>query len=202
MTRPLFVLPMLLLLAAGVSVPVAIGNFNTATLPPLTKVERSLPHGDMTKQVEDMLASGQCKLPGQNKGRFDISVPYAIRLDKTGTATKIVVHDVGCQQLSMLAAKVVAAQAGRGDFKITPGAAEQWFGSDVYFKVGEPKMGEAVENPDKVSCKSQPVVGSRIRQTRLCLTAAGWAQYEKDRQQLGRDVRNAGECRGGSCAGQ
>lgn len=195
-------LPMLLLLAAGASVPVAIGNFNTTTLPPLTKVERSIPHGDMTKQVEDMLASGQCKLPGQNKGRFDVSVPYAIRLDGTGAATKIVVHDVGCQQLSLLAAKVVAAQAGRGDFKVAPGAVEQWFGSDVYFKMGEPSIGEALKNPDKVSCKSALIVGSRLRTRRTCLTAAQWAQYEKDRQELGRDIRRAGECAGNTTCAQ
>ena len=157
----------------------------------------------MTKQVQDLLVSGQCHIPGQPKDRFDLSVPYAIRLDGTGAATKIVVHDVGCQQLSMLAAKVVVAQAARGDFKMEPGAAEQWFGSDVYFKMGEPSIGEAVKNPDKVSCKSQPVVGSRLRTKRLCMTATQWAQYEKDRQELGRDIRRAGECAGhGSCSSQ
>jgi len=201
MSNPLYALPMLLLLAADAGVPVAIGNFKTASLPPLTKVEPSLPHGDMTKQVQDLLVSGQCKIPGQPKDRFDLTVPYAIRLDATGAATKVVVQDVGCQQLSMLAAKVVVAQAARGDFKVTPGATEQWFGSDVYFKMGEPSFGEAVENPDKVSCKSEPILGSRIRTKRLCLNAAQWAQYEKDRQQLGRDIRNAGECAGNaSCS--
>ena len=203
MAHLLSALPLLALLAADAGVPVAIGNFKTATLPPLTKVERSLPHGDMTKQVQDLLTSGQCHIPGQPKDRFDLSVPYAIRLDGTGAATKVVVHDVGCQQLSMLAAKVVVAQAARGDFKVTPGAVEQWFGSDVYFKMGEPKIGEAVENPDKVSCKSKPVLGSRIRQNRLCMTAAQWALYEKDRQERGRYIRRAVECAGAtSCTSQ
>jgi hypothetical protein len=203
MAHLLTALPLLALLSSDAGVPVAIGNFKTATLPPLTKVERSLPHGDMTKQVQDLLTSRQCQIAGQPKDRFDISVPYAIRLDGTGAATKIVVHDVGCQQLSMLAAKVVVAQAARGDFKVTPGAAEQWFGSDVYFKMGEAKSGEAIANPDKVSCKSEPILGSRIRTKRLCLTAAQWVQYEKDRQQLQRDIRNAGECAGNaSCTSQ
>ena len=203
MAHLLSALPLLALLASDAGVPVAIGNFKTASLPPLTKVERSLPHGDMTKQVQDLLVSGQCKIPGQPKDRFDLSVPYAIRLDSTGAATKVVVHDVGCQQLSMLAAKVVVAQAARGDFKVAPGSAEQWFGSDVYFKMGEPSMGEAVANPDKVSCKSEPILGSRLRTKRLCMNAAQWVQYEKDRQQLGRDIRNAGECGGNaSCSSQ
>lgn len=202
MAHPLTALPLLLLVAAGADVPVAIGKFQTTSLPPLTKVERSLPHGDMTKQVEDLLAQGQCSLPGQPKGRFDLAVPYAIRLDANGVATKVVVDDVGCQQISMLVAKVVVAQASRGDFKVTPGQTEQWFGSDVYFKMGEPSIGEAIKNPDKVSCKSSPIVGSRLRTKRVCLTAAQWAQYEKDRQQLGRDIRNAGECAGNSSCSQ
>ena len=183
-------------------VPVAIANFQTAALPMLTKVERTLPHADMTKRVEDMLASGQCKLAGQNKGRFDVVVPYAIRLDGNGIATKVVVHDLGCKSMEMLVAQIVVAQASRGDFKVAPGVGERWFGSDVYFKVGEPSSYQALANPDKVSCKSSIVLGSRIKSNRVCKTAADWAIYDKDRAQLGRDIRNAGECAGNKSCSQ
>ena len=192
---------LLALVFAAAEVPVAIGNFKTANLPPLTRVERTLPHADMTKQVEGMLASGECKLTGQSKGRFDVVVPYAIRLNGSGIATKVVVQDLGCKSMEMLVAKIVAAQANRGDFKVTPGAADQWFGSDVYFKIGEPSSAQALANPDKVSCKSSPQLGSRIKTNRVCKTAAEWVIYDKDRAQLGRDIRNAGECAGNrSCS--
>ncbi len=183
--------------AASPGVPVAIGNFKTASLPPLTKVERVLPHWEMTKRVQAMLATRQCDLQGQRPERFDLTVPYAIKLDSAGKPSKVVVHETGCRPLSMLVAQIVVAQAARGDFKMKPGAAEQWFGSDVYFKMGEPTAFAAMANPDKVSCKAFPVVGSRVRVNRVCKTAAEWAVYDKDRQELGRDLRNAGECVGG-----
>lgn len=184
------------LLAGSPGVPVAIGNFQTASLPPLTKVERALPHSDMTKRVQKLLASGECRLQGQRPERFDVIVPYAIRLDSAATATKVVVHETGCQPLSMLVAQIVVAQAARGDFKMRPGAAEQWFGSDVYFKMGEPTPHAAVINPDKVSCKTTPKVGSRLQVNRDCKTAAQWAVHDKERQQLSRDLRDAGKCTG------
>lgn len=184
------------LLAASPGIPVAIGNFETATLPPLTKVKRALPHSDMTKRVQQMLASGQCYLKGQRPERFDVIVPYAIRLDSAGTATKVVVHETGCQPLSMLVAQIVVAQAARGDFKKKPGAGEQWFGSDVYFKMGEPTPFAAIVDPDKVSCKTTPKVGSRLQVNRDCKTAAQWAVHDKERQQLGRDIRDGGVCTG------
>ena len=192
---------LLVLVIAAAEVPVAIGNIKTASLPPLTRVERTLPHADMTKRVEGMLASGECKLSGQSKGRFDIVVPYAIRLDGSGIATKVVVQDLGCKSIEMLVAQIVSAQASRGDFKVAPGVVDQWFRSDVYFKIGEPTSAQAMANPEKVSCKSSPQLGSRIKTNRVCKTAAEWVIYDKDRAQLGRDIRNAGECAGNrSCS--
>lgn len=194
MARPLYILPLLALTAAAGGVPVAIGNFDLSTLPNLTKVDRILPHADMTKRVDDMLARKQCTIKGQFKGHFDITVPYAIRLDSTGAATKVVVGDMGCQPLSMLVGQIVVAQAARGDFKAKPGG--EWYSSDVYFRMGEQKIGEAIANPNKVRCKSTPVLGSRLKFNRVCKTAAEWALHEKDMDQLGRDIRNAGACAG------
>jgi hypothetical protein len=201
MAHPLTIAPLLVLLAASGGVPVAVGNFDISTLPNLAKVERTLPHADMTKRVDDMLASKQCTIKGQYKGRFDIVVPYAIQMDSSGTATKVVVSDLGCQPLSMLVAKIVVAQAARGDFKPKPGVPTEWYSSDVYFRMGEQKIGEALADPNKVRCKSTPVLGSRLKVNRVCKTAAEWALHEKDMDQLGRDIRNSGACAGNpSCA--
>jgi len=178
-----------------VGVPVAIADFRTAGLPPLIKVERSMPRAEMTKRVEDILQSRQCTIEGQQAGNFDVVVPFAILMGADGIARKIVVDKLGCNPVEMLVAQIVVAQASRGDFVVNPGRTEQWFGSDVYFKNSEPSIGEALEDPNKVTCKSSPKLGSRVSVNRMCKTAAEWRLYEQDRQQLGRDIRNAGECR-------
>ncbi len=181
-----------------VGVPVAIADFRTAGLPPLIKVERSMPRAEMTKRVEDILQSRQCTIEGQQAGNFDVVVPFAILIGADGIARKIVVDKLGCNPLEMLVAQIVVAQAARGDFVVKPGNTEQWFGSDVYFKNSEPSVGEALKEPNKVTCKSSPKLGSRLIVNRTCKTAAEWRSYEQDRQQLGRDIRNAGECVGRS----
>jgi len=186
--------------SAGV-VPVAIADFRTAALPPLIKVERSIPRAEMTKRVEDILRSRQCTIQGQQAGNFDVVVPFAILLGADGVAKKVVVDKLGCNSVEMLVAQIVVAQAARGDFVVKPGRTEEWFGSDVYFKNKEPSMGEALKDPNKVTCKSSPKLGSRLNVNRTCKTAAEWRLYEQDRQQLGRDIRNAGECRGNANCG-
>jgi len=178
-----------------VGVPVAIADFRTAGLPPLIKVERSMPRAEMTKRVEDILQSRQCTIEGQQAGSFDVVVPFAILIGADGIARKIVIDKLGCNPVEMLVAQIVVAQASRGDFVVKPGRTEQWFGSDVYFKNSEPSIGEALKEPNKVTCKSSPKLGSRVSVNRTCKTAAEWRVYEQDRQQLGRDIRNAGECR-------
>lgn len=181
---------------AAQNVPVAIGNFETATLPPLIKIDRQLPHATMTKRVEEIIKNRECTLSGQSSEKFDIVVPFAILLAVDGTAKKVVVHDTGCHPLTILVAEVVVSQAARGDFVIPEGKADQWFGSDVYFKSGEPTIGEALKDPDKVSCKSSPKLGSRLSVNRVCKTAAEWAAYETDRQQLRRDISASARCGG------
>ncbi len=176
-------------------VPVAIADFQKASLPALTKVESKLPHASMTKDVEDILKSRKCTIRGQRAVNFDVVVPFAVLLGPGGVAKKVVVNDLGCNEVERLVAKIVVAQAARGDFVVKPGRTEQWFGSDVYFKNSEPSIGEALKEPNKVTCKSSPKLGSRVSVNRMCKTAAEWRVYEQDRQQLGRDIRNAGECR-------
>ncbi len=77
---------------------------------------------------------------------------------------------------------------------VKPGRTEVWFGSDVYFKNSEPSIGEALRDPNKVTCKKSPKLGSRLSVNRTCKTAAEWRLFEQDRQQLGRDIHNAGQC--------
>jgi hypothetical protein len=184
-------------------VPVAVGDVRAATLPQLIKVDRYLPHATMTKRVEEMLKKHECTISDQRSDKFDVVVPYAILLGDNGTVEKIVVQDTACQPLTMLVAEVVVSRAARGDFIVPDGRINQWFGSDVYFKNVEPTASEVAADPGKVTCKSSPKLGSRLSVNRVCKTAAEWAAYDKDRQQLKRDIGNSGACLGNkSCSSE
>ncbi len=176
-------------------VPVAIADFQKASLPALTKVESKLPHASMTKDVEDILKSRKCTIRGQRAVNFDVVVPFAVLLGPGGVAKKVVVNDLGCNEVERLVAKIMVAQAARGDFVLAPGRQEEWFGSEIYFKNVEPTTGEALADPGKVTCKTSTRVGSRLHLTRVCKTAAEWRAFAQDRQQLGRDIRDGPDVR-------
>ena len=48
---------------------------------------------------------------------------------------------------------------------------------------------------DRMICRApEPVLGSRVARRRICRTRAQWQAFEEDRQQLRRDLQNAGAC--------
>ncbi len=180
-----------LAVAASTGVAVDVGKWNPANFPSLIKLERRLPHADMTRRVEGMFEKGTCRIQGQSKRRFDVTIPYAVLMENSGTLKKVVVGEIGCASLETLVGQVVVAQAGRGDFKAEHGSGEQWYTSELNFAMGEPLSALPEGEKDKVICKAgEPMLGSRVKRVRLCKTAAEWQAFNADRQQLRRDIQN------------
>ena len=186
-----------LLSSTSPGVPVDVGRFDPADFPNLIKLERSLPHAEMTTRVEKIFADRRCSIDGQSKLRFDITIPYAILMEAEGNAKRVVVGEVDCAPLETLVGQVVVARAARGDFKLQHSEGDRWYVSDLHFGLGEPELAAAVEDPNQVTCKrGEPQLGSRLRYTRMCKTAAEWQAYNNDRQQLRRDIGNNAACLG------
>jgi hypothetical protein len=119
-----------------------------------------------------------------------------------GTPEEVVVHEAGCEALETLVGQIVLAQLRRGDFRPQHREGERWYVSELGFAMGV--QGDAVtiaqDDPDRTICREvQMELGSRLRPVRRCLTAAQWVQFEADREQLRRDIQNAGICRAKGC---
>lgn len=179
-----------ILLLASTSVPIEVGRFNPSEFPEALKVERRMPQADLTNRVEQILAN-ECKLDGQTKIRFDIVVPYAIRLNPDGEPTKVVVKEIGCAQIERLVGEIALELAKARDFKIAHGAGDRWYVSEAYFTRGSEEDARAMEDQDKIICKKdKPKIGSRVAMAKTCRTVAQWNLYEKDRAQMQRDMNN------------
>jgi hypothetical protein len=191
------------LLAASGGVPVDVGRFERSEFPNAVKLERQLPHAEMTNRVEKIFADRQCKIDGQNKRQVDLTVPYAVLMGEAGDAKRVVVGEVGCAPVELLVGQVVVAQAARGDFQAKHKGGEAWYVSDLAFSFGtEPVSSETLADPDKVTCKkSEPVIGSRLRTKKMCKTSVEWQAFYADRKEMRRDMLNAGDCAGNpSCS--
>ena len=55
-----------------------------------------------------------------------------------------------------------------------------------------PAAETATPSPDRIICRSRPVLGSRISRQRICKTADEWRAYENDLEQSRRDINDRG----------
>jgi hypothetical protein len=179
----------LLLSASVATVPIHVGRFNPADFPNAEKVERRMPQAELNRRVENILASGQCSISGQNKERFDIVVPYAVQMQPTGSATKVVVKEMGCMPVERLVGEVASELSKHGDFKPKHQSGEQWYVGEVYFTRASEEAMRTMKDQDKVICRAeQDMLGSRVRKQRVCKTVAEWKVFTRDREQLRRDM--------------
>jgi hypothetical protein len=185
---------LLLTLAAATAPTIEVGKFDPAEFPDAILVERRMPHAELTTRVERLLRNRECSFDGQNKAVFDITVPYAVKLDPAGNATRVVVADIGCPQLERLVGEVAISQVDEGVLRRNRQNYERWYVSAINFSRGDDNTARKMDDPNKVVCRKQePPIGSRIANKRICRTVAEWAVFEKDRDQLRRDVLDAGK---------
>ncbi len=125
----------MLMMSPAAEIRVDVGEVRTNALPPLRRVERSLPTPAMVDEVERILAETQCRLPGQTPRRFDIDVPYAVLVEPDGAASRVVVSELGCPELESYAGLVVLEMARRGEFMRTGENKARWFASTLNFNL-------------------------------------------------------------------
>ena len=124
------------LLATSTIIPaVDVGRFNPEAFPEAEMRERRMPLHTMLSRVEAILRERQCQLEGQNHRRFDIRVPYVVRLEPDGTPTRFVVRDLGCVPLESFVGQVILELARVGDFQPTGAAEADWYTSELRFTV-------------------------------------------------------------------
>jgi hypothetical protein len=119
-----------------VDVEVDVGRFEPGHFTEARLRERRMPHDRMLRRVETILREGQCTLSGQTHRRFDIRVPYVVRLEPDGTATRFVVADLGCAPLESFVGQVVIELARARDFRPTGADGPEWYSSELRFTAG------------------------------------------------------------------
>lgn len=115
---------------------VNVGRFNPEAFPEARMRDRRMPIGSMLARVESLMREQRCQFPGQNERRYDIRVPYVVKLEPDGRVTEVVVTDMSCAPLEFYVGTMVRELARRGDFR--PAASAQgarWYVSEARFTV-------------------------------------------------------------------
>lgn len=120
--------------AAGDPV-VNVGRFNPEAFPEARMRFRRMPVHSMLARVESLMREERCTFPGQNVTRFDIRVPYVVKLEPDGRVTEVVVTDMGCEPLEFYVGTMVRELARRGDYRPTGASTARWYISEARFTV-------------------------------------------------------------------
>lgn len=183
----------LLAMSAATAVPVEVGRFDESQFPNAKKVERRMPQAEMVRRVDRILAFKECSIPGQTRDKYDIVVPYAVLMEPNGTASKVVVKELGCAPIEVLVGQVANELIKAGDFRKNQTDVERWYVSEAYFTHGGEQLAGEINDDNRVICEDpRPRIGSRLAMTKVCRTASEWKIYEADREQMHRDMLHKG----------
>jgi len=181
-----------LLLAS--TIPVEVGRFDPAKFPHAKMIDRRMPEADLVRRVDVIMANKECAFEGQTKESYDIVAPYAVLIGTGGTASRIVVKDLGCPAIETLVGQVVNELVKAGDFRPDPFGGERWYVSEIGFARGGEALAQKMKDDARVVCQqARPKAGSRIAMGSVCRTVAEWRAYGIDRDQLQRDLTHNGQ---------
>ncbi len=126
---------LMLLSTVTVTPQVEVGRFDPDRFPAATMRERRIPYEALLAPIEEILRERRCTIDGQTYRRFDIRIPYLVRLSPDGTATRFVVRDLSCAPLETLAGHIMLDLARFGDFRPTGRSQPSWFVGELRFTV-------------------------------------------------------------------
>ena len=115
--------------------PVNVGRFNPEAFPEVRMRHRRMPIGTMMARVESIIAEQRCAFPGQTVRRYDIRVPYVVKLEPDGRVSEVVVTDMNCAPLEFYVGSMVRELARRGDFEAPRSGGSRWYVSEARFTV-------------------------------------------------------------------
>jgi hypothetical protein len=114
---------------------VDVGHVNSQALPPLKAVPRAMPTSDMVNRVAGMIGTEGCSIRGQSRMHFDFDVPYAVQVNPDGSASHVVVGEMGCPALESYVGLLVLELARRGDFRASSTRQPRWYASSLNFNL-------------------------------------------------------------------
>jgi hypothetical protein len=113
---------------------IEVGTANWAKFPEAKTGARHINDEQMVIEAAKILKEGQCDLGRQQRAEhFDITVPYAVLVQPSGTVIRVLVSDMHCRPIEMLAGAAVRLRWLEGDFLPTGEAKARWYAGSLNF---------------------------------------------------------------------
>lgn len=117
--------------AAAQTVEVAEGKWNNL---PYAK-ERGLGSisSNAVARIHEVIASGDCEVPGQSKRKLDMTVPFALQFSPEGALQKIILQKIGCAEIEGILGGTVLELVKLGKYAPTGENSAGWYRSEISF---------------------------------------------------------------------
>jgi hypothetical protein len=112
------------------TVEVATGDWSN--MPQLRRTMESI-DSNAVAAIYESVESGECVIQGQRKGKLDMSVPFLIKFDASGTPERLIIGKMGCERAEGILAGALLKLVDRGVYRPTGARREGWFRSEVSF---------------------------------------------------------------------
>jgi len=83
--------------------------------------------------IYEMVESGECVMPGQRKGKLDMTVPFIVLFTPSGTVDRLVIEKMGCTKAEGIIAGALLKLIDARAFRPSRGRREGWFKGEVSF---------------------------------------------------------------------
>jgi hypothetical protein len=132
----------LVLAAAAAALPVGTALASAATIEVGTGDWRNIPmmqqfgealDSNSVAAIYEMAEKGKCVMPGQRKGKLDMTVPFIVLFAPSGSIDRLVIEQMGCTKAEGVLAGALIKLIDRGAFRPSGGMREGWFRGEVSF---------------------------------------------------------------------
>lgn len=124
-----------LLFAAGTAAAttVEVGSGDWRNMPSMQVRHGATVDANTVGAIAEMVDRGECTIPGQRRGRLEMTVPFLVQYSAAGTADRLVIHSIGCARAEGVLAGAILRMIENGDIAPPAGRREGWFRSEVAF---------------------------------------------------------------------
>ncbi|HEY0445820.1 MAG TPA: hypothetical protein VGD19_05135 [Allosphingosinicella sp.] len=84
-------------------------------------------------RIHEVVATGECTLPGQTKRKLDLTVPFAVHFQPDGTLDRVIMPKMNCAPVEAIMGRVLLDLVESGEYRPTGENQEGWYRSEISF---------------------------------------------------------------------
>jgi len=200
------------LLLAAISMPAAAVTVETAAgdwsnLPKLSQRGYNHLNEKMQAKLFEIAQSNQCPTVALKQGRLDFNITFATQYAPDGTLQRVVLPKLNCAEAESVVGGTLLEMIQAGDYAPTDKSPAGWYRGGLAFSFAgdsarDPgtQVASAAGDPAQIICEKVEQIGTRLSNSRTCMTRSEWAEQRRLNRQ---EVEKAQQTRcNGEGAGQ